>query len=86
MQGETTFNEMGITVKNKYPKEEEINLISVLPVDLIVSENEINIDLNVPNKIKKYVQYLVSNCELRRAKSSNTELKICVKTSEPASH
>ena len=63
MQGETTINEMGITVKNKCLKEEEINLITVLLVDLTISENEIN-DPNVPNQIKKDVQYLVSNYEL----------------------
>ena len=51
-------------LKKKCPKEQEINLISVLPVDLIISENEINTDSNIPNQIKKDVQYLASNYKL----------------------
>ena len=78
MQEETTINEMEVTVKSKCPKEEEINLISVLHVELTVSDNEFNIDPNVPNQTKNGVQYLVSNYEPRKTKSTNTELKICL--------
>ena len=61
MQGGTSINEKGTIVKNQCLKQEKINLISVLPLDLISGENEINIDPTVPNQIEKDLKYLVSN-------------------------
>ncbi|CAL1271215.1 unnamed protein product [Larinioides sclopetarius] len=47
MQGETLINENGIMIKDKLPCVEEINTLSVLPIEVTPNVNELNIEPDV---------------------------------------
>ncbi|GBN63453.1 Retrovirus-related Pol polyprotein from transposon 297 [Araneus ventricosus] len=60
MQGETVINENGIVIKEKFQRIEEVDSLSVLPIDVSPSEVELNIGPDVPNifKDKKRIEFL----------------------------
>ncbi|GBO21406.1 Retrovirus-related Pol polyprotein from transposon 297 [Araneus ventricosus] len=64
MQGETVINEDGIVIKEKFQRIEEVDSLSVLPIDVTPNEVELNIGPDVPNifkdKRKKIVQTQVA--------------------------
>lgn len=86
LKGDTLINDQGITIQNKSQNVEEVNIISVLPIDIDNSEDEINIAPNVPNCFKETVQQLVSDYVPLKTKSTDIELKIYVKNEQPISH
>ncbi|GBM79480.1 Retrovirus-related Pol polyprotein from transposon 297, partial [Araneus ventricosus] len=52
MQGETVINENGIVIKEKLQRIEEVDSLSVLPIDVTPNEVELNIGPDVPNIFK----------------------------------
>ncbi|GBO35953.1 Retrovirus-related Pol polyprotein from transposon 297 [Araneus ventricosus] len=52
MQGETVINEDGIVIKEKFQRLEEVDSLSVLPIDFTPNEGELNIGPDVPNIFK----------------------------------
>ncbi|GBN87706.1 Transposon Ty3-G Gag-Pol polyprotein [Araneus ventricosus] len=52
MQGETVINENGIVIKEKFQRIEEVDSLSVLPIDVTPNEVELNIGPDVPNIFK----------------------------------
>ena len=78
-QDERLMTENDINVKNKKCQmSEEINLITVLPINLPCNEIEINVDPSVHPSFKDEVQDLVLNYKLRKNKSTNVKLKLCI--------
>ncbi|GBN95717.1 Retrovirus-related Pol polyprotein from transposon 297 [Araneus ventricosus] len=56
MQGETVINENGIVIKEKFQSIEEVDSLSVLPIDETPNEVELNIGTDVPNIFKDKVK------------------------------
>ncbi|GBN55599.1 Retrovirus-related Pol polyprotein from transposon 297 [Araneus ventricosus] len=52
MQGETVINEHGIVIREKFQRIEEVDSLSVLPIDVTPNEIELNIGPDVPNILK----------------------------------
>ncbi|GBO30038.1 Transposon Ty3-G Gag-Pol polyprotein [Araneus ventricosus] len=52
MQGETVINENGIVIKEKFQRIEEVDSLSVLPIDITPNEVQLNIGPDVPNIFK----------------------------------
>ncbi|GBM06208.1 Retrovirus-related Pol polyprotein from transposon 297, partial [Araneus ventricosus] len=86
MQGETVINEDGIVIKEKFPRIEEVDSLSVLPIDVTPNEVELNIGPDVPNIFKDKVQQSILNYVPHKTKTTNVELNILVKGNEPISH
>ncbi|GBM45619.1 Retrovirus-related Pol polyprotein from transposon 297, partial [Araneus ventricosus] len=86
MQGETVINENGIVIKEKFQRIEEVDSLSVLPIDVTPNEVELNIGPDVPNIFKDKVQQSVLNYVPHKTKTTNVELNILVKSNEPISH
>ncbi|GBM50063.1 hypothetical protein AVEN_138844-1 [Araneus ventricosus] len=61
MQGETVINEDGIVIKEKFQRIEEVDSLSVLPINLTPNEVELNIGPDVPNIFKDTVQQSILN-------------------------
>ncbi|GBL70897.1 hypothetical protein AVEN_113226-1, partial [Araneus ventricosus] len=55
MQGETVINEDGIVIKERFQRIEEVDSLSVLPIDVTPNEVELNIGPDVPNIFKDKV-------------------------------
>ncbi|GBN83209.1 hypothetical protein AVEN_15951-1 [Araneus ventricosus] len=86
MQGETVINENGIVIKEKFHRIEEVDSLSVLPIDVAPNEVELNIGPDVPNFFKDKVQQSILNYIPHKIKTTNVELNILVKSNEPISH
>ncbi|GBN24637.1 Transposon Ty3-G Gag-Pol polyprotein [Araneus ventricosus] len=86
MQGETVINEDGIVIKEKFQRREEVDSLSVLPIDVTPNEVELNIGPDVPNIFKDKVQQSILNYVPHKTKATNVELNILVKSNEPISH
>lgn len=87
MQGETVINEKGISIKNKPQPTDDINIFSILPVNLVTTDDVIvNIEPDVPNILKDEVQQLISSYVPNKTKSTNIELNILLKSDAPISH
>ncbi|GBN95131.1 Transposon Tf2-6 polyprotein [Araneus ventricosus] len=86
MQGETVINENGIVIKEKFQRIEEVESLSVLPIDVTPNEVELNIGPDVPNIFKDKVQQSILNYVPHKTKTTNVELNILVKSNEPVSH
>ncbi|GBN50500.1 Retrovirus-related Pol polyprotein from transposon 297, partial [Araneus ventricosus] len=86
MQGETVINEDGIVIKEKFQRIEEVDSLSVLPIDVTPNEVELNIGPDVPNIFKDKVQQSVLNYVPHKTKTTDVELNILVKSNEPISH
>ncbi|GBL72747.1 Retrovirus-related Pol polyprotein from transposon 297 [Araneus ventricosus] len=85
MQGETVINENGIVIKEKFPRIEEIDSLSVLPTDVTPNEIELNIGPDIPNIFKDKVQQSILSYVPHKTKTTNVELNILVKSNEPIS-
>ncbi|GBM10825.1 Retrovirus-related Pol polyprotein from transposon 297 [Araneus ventricosus] len=79
MQGETVINEDGIVIKEKFQRIEEVESLSVLPIDVTPNEVELNIGPDVPNIFKDKVQQSILNYVPHKTKTTNVELNILVK-------
>ncbi|GBL66333.1 hypothetical protein AVEN_162785-1 [Araneus ventricosus] len=86
MQGETVINEDGIVIKEKFQHIEEVDSLSVLPIDVTPNEVELNIGPDVTNIFKDKVQQSILNYVPHKIKTTNIELNILVKSNEPISH
>ncbi|GBL78064.1 Retrovirus-related Pol polyprotein from transposon 297 [Araneus ventricosus] len=86
MQGETVINEDGIVIKEKFQRIEEVDSLSVLPIDVTPNEVELNIGPDVPNIFKDKVQQSILNYVPHKTKTTDVELNILVKSNEPISH
>ncbi|GBN63771.1 Retrovirus-related Pol polyprotein from transposon 297 [Araneus ventricosus] len=86
MQGETVINEDGIVIKEKFQRIEEVDSLSVLPIDVTPNEVELNIGPDVPNIFKDKVQQSILNYVPHKTKTTNVELNSLVKSNEPISH
>ncbi|GBM30208.1 Retrovirus-related Pol polyprotein from transposon 297 [Araneus ventricosus] len=73
-------------IKEKFQSIEEVDSLSVLPIDVTPNEVELNIGLDVPNIFKDKVQQSILNYVPHKTKTTNVELNILVKSSEPISH
>ncbi|GBL61482.1 Retrovirus-related Pol polyprotein from transposon 297, partial [Araneus ventricosus] len=79
MQGETVINEDGIVIKEKFQRIEEVDSLSVLPIDVTPNEVELNIGPDVPNIFKDKVQQSILSYVPHKTKTTNVELNILVK-------
>ncbi|GBM30936.1 Retrovirus-related Pol polyprotein from transposon 297 [Araneus ventricosus] len=86
MQGETVINEDGIVIKEKIQRIEEVDSLSVLPIDVTPNEVELNIRPDVPNIFKDKVQQSILNYVPNKTKTTDVGLNILVKSNEPISH
>ncbi|GBN25984.1 Retrovirus-related Pol polyprotein from transposon 297 [Araneus ventricosus] len=86
MQGETVIDENGIVIKEKFQRIEEVDSLSVLPIDVTPNEVELNIGPDVPNIFKDKVQQSILNYVPHKTKTTKVELNILVKSNEPISH
>ncbi|GBM35356.1 Retrovirus-related Pol polyprotein from transposon 297 [Araneus ventricosus] len=86
MQGETVINENGIVIKEKFQRIEEVDSLSVLPIDVTPNKVELNIGPDVPNIFKDKVQQSILNYVPHKTKTTDVELNILIKYNEPISH
>ncbi|GBM01283.1 Transposon Ty3-I Gag-Pol polyprotein [Araneus ventricosus] len=86
MEGETVINENGIVIKEKFQLIEEVDSLSVLPIDVTPNEVELNIGPDAPNFFKDKIQQSILNYIPHKTKTTNVELNILVKSNEPISH
>ncbi|GBL89286.1 Retrovirus-related Pol polyprotein from transposon 297 [Araneus ventricosus] len=86
LQGETVINEDGIVIKEKFQRMEEVDSLSVLPIDVTSNEVELNIGPDVPNIFKDKVQQSILSYVPHKTKTTDAELNILVKSNEPISH
>ncbi|GBO13085.1 Retrovirus-related Pol polyprotein from transposon 297 [Araneus ventricosus] len=66
MQGETVINENGIVIKEKFQRIEEVNSLSVLPIDVTPNKVELNIGPDVPNIFKDKISPPINRGYLRQ--------------------
>ncbi|GBO25213.1 Retrovirus-related Pol polyprotein from transposon 297 [Araneus ventricosus] len=86
MQCEMVINENGIVIKEKFQRIEEVDSLSVLPIDVTPNEVELNIGPDVPNTFKGKVQQSILSYAPHKTKTTDVELNILVKSNEPVSH
>ncbi|GBL63175.1 hypothetical protein AVEN_195769-1 [Araneus ventricosus] len=86
MQGETVFNENENVIKEKFQRIEEVDSLSVLPIDVTPNKVELNIGIDVPNIFKDKVQQSILNYVPHKTKTTDVALNILVKSNEPISH
>ncbi|GBN56204.1 hypothetical protein AVEN_130249-1, partial [Araneus ventricosus] len=70
----------------KFQRIEEVDSLSVLPIDVTSNEVELNIGPDVPNIFEDKVQQSILNYVPHKTKTTNVELNILVKSNEPISH
>ncbi|GBM76159.1 hypothetical protein AVEN_47214-1, partial [Araneus ventricosus] len=86
VKSETVINENGIVIKEKFQRMEEVDSLSVLPIDVTPNEVELNIGPDVPNIFKDKVQQSILSYVPHKTKTTDVELNILVKSNEPISH
>ena len=84
--GETIITENGIVIKSKNRREDNQNKFSVLPVDVVFTENEIDVGNDIPRIMKDEIREIILNYKPNKTKSTNVEMKIVVKNEEPIFH
>ncbi|GBN87944.1 Transposon Tf2-6 polyprotein [Araneus ventricosus] len=73
---ETVINENGIVIKEKFQRIEEVDSLSVLPIDVTPNEVELNIGPDIPNIFKDKVEQSILNYVPHKTKTTDVELNV----------